>query len=232
MIKIDSISKKYQDKTVLNRITFEFKPGNIYGLIGRNGAGKTTLLKILMRIISEHEGDVVFGGNNINQVDTLDLPFVFVGDTPVLYQDLTVNEQMLWICKLSDVSKKKAIEKIEQVAQQLKLEEYMNHYPRSVSRGTLQRINIALGMLRDSNVYFFDEPFITLDPVQVDIVEKMFLKNKSKSNIQVISSHDLDSLDTICDKYLILKNGTLLEFEPENLDRKKITTLIGDSYND
>ncbi|PEB54323.1 hypothetical protein CON65_03725 [Bacillus pseudomycoides] len=231
MIQLDSISKSYGDKKVLNGITFEFRPGNIYGLIGRNGAGKTTLLKILMRIIRNHEGNVLFHGDNINIVDTLDLPFVFIGDTPVLYQDLTAREQMLFICKLNKLSKEDAIEKIQYLAKQLKLEEYMDYYPRSVSRGTLQRINIAIGMLRESNVFFFDEPFITLDPVQVDTVEQMFLNHKSTTRIQIISSHDLDSLETICDKYLILKDGQLLEFEPVTLDRKQITKLIGDSYD-
>lgn len=231
MIQLDSISKSYGDKKVLKGITFEFRAGNIYGLIGRNGAGKTTLLKILMRIIRDHEGNVIFNGDKINTVDTLNLPFVFIGDTPVLYQDLTAREQMLFICKLNKLSKKEAIKKIQHLAKQLKLEEYMDYYPRSVSRGTLQRINIAIGMLRESNVYFFDEPFITLDPVQVDTVEQMLLNHKSTTRIKIISSHDLDSLETICDKYLILKDGQLLEFEPGTLDRKQITKLIGDSYD-
>ena len=121
--------------------------------------------------------------------------------------------------------------KIKYLAKQLKLEEYMDYYPRSVSRGTLQRINIAIGMLRKSDVYFFDEPFITLDPVQVNIVEQMFLSYKSTTRIQIISSHDLASLETICDRYLILKDGQLLEFESGTLDRKQITKLIGDSYD-
>ena len=231
MIQLDSISKSYGDKKVLNGITFEFKAGNIYGLIGRNGAGKTTLLKILMRIIRNHEGNILFNGNNINTMDTLDIPFVFIGDTPVLYQDLTAREQMLFICKLNKLSKKDAIKKIKYLAKQLKLAEYMDYYPRSVSRGTLQRINIAIGMLRKSDVYFFDEPFITLDPVQVNIVEQMFLSYKSTTRIQIISSHDLASLETICDRYLILKDGQLLEFESGTLDRKQITKLIGDSYD-
>ena len=231
MIQLDSISKSYGDKKVLNGITFEFKAGNIYRLIGRNGAGKTTLLKILMRIIRNHEGNILFNGNNINTMDTLDTPFVFIGDTPVLYQDLTAREQMLFICKLNKLSKKDAIKKIKYLAKQLKLEEYMDYYPRSVSRGTLQRINIAIGMLRKSDVYFFDEPFITLDPVQVNIVEQMFLSYKSTTRIQIISSHDLASLETICDRYLILKDGQLLEFESGTLDRKQITKLIGDSYD-
>lgn len=231
MIQLDSISKSYGDKKVLNGITFEFKAGNIYGLIGRNGAGKTTLLKILMRIIRNHEGNILFNGNNINTMDTLDIPFVFIGDTPVLYQDLTAREQMLFICKLNKLSKKDAIKKIKYLAKQLKLEEYMDYYPRSVSRGTLQRINIAIGMLRKSDVYFFDEPFITLAPVQVNIVEQMFLSYKSTTRIQIISSHDLASLETICDRYLILKDGQLLEFESGTLDRKQITKLIGDSYD-
>ena len=231
MIQLDSISKSYGDKKVLNGITFEFKAGNIYGLIGRNGAGKTTLLKILMRIIRNHEGNILFNGNNINTMDTLDIPFVFIGGTPVLYQDLTAREQMLFICKLNKLSKKDAIKKIKYLAKQLKLEEYMDYYPRSVSRGTLQRINIAIGMLRKSDVYFFDEPFITLDPVQVNIVEQMFLSYKSTTRIQIISSHDLASLETICDRYLILKDGQLLEFESGTLDRKQITKLIGDSYD-
>lgn len=232
MITLHSISKSYAGKKILDNINFDFKQGCIYGLIGRNGAGKTTLLKILMRILKDHEGDVVFNSNNINEADPLNLPFVFLSDTPVLYQDLTAREQMLLVCKVGKLSKSDAVNRINYLSKELKLDEYLDYYPRSLSRGTLQRINIGIGMLRESCVYLFDEPFITLDPVQVDTVEKMFLNNRSKNSIHIISSHDIDSLENICDKYLILKDRKLIEFTRGSIDKEEITKIIGDSYED
>lgn len=85
----------------------------------------------------------------------------------------------------------------------LKLDRYSSSFPNSLSRGTLQRMNIALGIIRDEDLILMDEPFITLDPVQVSIVED-----------------------------LILKDGKLLEYSPNEIDKNNISKLINDSYGD
>ncbi|MGB4915929.1 MAG: ATP-binding cassette domain-containing protein, partial [Leptotrichiaceae bacterium] len=148
------------------------------------------------------------------------------------YSDLTIREHLLLICNIKGFSKNEAIEKIDFLINLLKLEKYENMFPSALSKGTLQRLNIAIGLIRDESIVLMDEPFITLDPVQVESVENLILELKNKNKTFIISSHDIDSLESICDKYLILRNGKLLEYNPNEINRKDISKIIFDSYGD
>ncbi|MDT2750278.1 ABC transporter ATP-binding protein [Streptococcus parauberis] len=232
MIEINNIDMSYGQEKVLDGISYKFYPDNIYGLIGKNGAGKTTLLKIMSRLIRKNKGNIIINEDCVNKKDYLKLPMTYISDSPIFYSDLTIREHLLLICNIKGFSKNEAIEKIDFLINLLKLEKYENMFPSALSKGTLQRLNIAIGLIRDESIVLMDEPFITLDPVQVESVENLILELKNKNKTFIISSHDIDSLESICDKYLILRNGKLLEYNPNEINRKDISKIIFDSYGD
>ena len=232
MIEINNINMSYGSDVVLKNLNYKFETGLVYGLIGKNGAGKTTLLKIIMRLIRENQGSVYVDGKCVDLVDFLDVPAAFVADSPIFYSDLTVREQLLLVCHSQGIGKKEALERIDALLEELKLLKYKNHFPATLSKGTLQRLNIALGMVRNESVILMDEPFNSLDPVQVSVVENLVIKLHEQGKTLLISSHDIDSLKSICDVYLILRNGQLLEFMPNQLTKENIAQIIGDSYGD
>lgn len=211
MLEIKDIEMNYGNDTILDNISYKFNKGTIYGLIGKNGAGKTTLLKIISRLIRSNGGSIILSGTeSIDKVDYLSLPLSFIGDSPIFYPDLTVKEHLFMICKTKGFKNEAAIEKITYLIDLLKLNKYENMFPSSLSKGTLQRLNIAIGLIRDEDIVLMDEPFITLDPVQVSMVENLILNIKEQGKLFLISSHDIDSLEEICDIYLILKDGSFL----------------------
>lgn len=232
MIEIKNISMSYGTDDILKKLNYKFQTGLVYGLIGKNGAGKTTLLKIIMRLIRENEGSVLIDGKCVDKVDFLEIPAIFIMDSPIFYSDLTVREQLLLVCKSQGIQKKEAFSRINILLDELRLLNYKNNFPNILSKGTLQRLNIALGMVRNESTILMDEPFNALDPVQVSSVENLILKSKKEGKTLLISSHDIDSLSSICDVYLILKNGQLLEYMPDMLTKENIVQIIGNSYGD
>lgn len=232
MIEIKDIKMKYGSEDILKGIDYVFQDGLIYGLIGKNGAGKTTLLKIIIRLINENEGNIFIDGRCIDNVDYLKIPAIFISDAPIFYNDLTVKEQLLLVCSAQNTPRKEALYKIDSLLEELKLTKYKDYFPLKLSKGTLQRFNVALGVLRNESIILMDEPFNALDPVQVSVLEKLIKKLKINGKTLLVSSHDIDSLNSICDIYLILKDGKLLEYRPDQLTKESIAQIIGDSYGD
>ena len=232
MIKIDNLRVKYGLDIILNNISFSFNNQKIYGLIGKNGAGKTTLLKSICRLLDNNTGDIYINDNIINNIDYLQLPITYIGDSPVYFRDMTVIEHMLLICKIKNYDNDKANKIIDNLLLSLKLEKYKNHFPNTLSKGTLQRMSIALSLIRDEKYILMDEPFNGLDPVQVTTVENIIISEKKKGKTIIVSSHDIDSLKNICDIYIILKDGKLIEYLPNEISKENISELISDSYGD
>lgn len=232
MIDLVNVGMEYDGEDILKSISYKFEKGMVYGLIGKNGAGKTTLLKIIMRLITKNTGSVFINKKKVDNEDYLNIESIFIGDSAVFYSDLTIAEQMLLVCKFEGLKKEEALSRINIMLEKLKLIKYKNYYPDTLSKGTLQRVNIALGMLRKYDVLLMDEPFNALDPVQVKAVEELILEYKKLKKTFIVSSHDLDSLNSICDRYLVLKNGVLLDYKPSELNKETISQLIGDSYGE
>ncbi|KFZ43511.1 ABC transporter ATP-binding protein [Anoxybacillus flavithermus] len=230
MLRLEHITIKYNERVIFHDLSYSFQENKIYGLIGRNGAGKTTLLKTIARLKKEEHGDIFWGDVSIKNKDYFDLDATFISDDHSFFQDLTMYEQMLFLCKIKGLQKTKAQKKIEEIVDLFKLGDYIDYFPHALSRGTLQRFGIAFGYLRGSKLLLLDEPFITLDPIQVNTLEKLLISQKSPNRIIVVSSHDLDSLEAICDEYLIIKDKNVIRYLPNEIGRSTITQIIGDSY--
>jgi ABC-2 type transport system ATP-binding protein len=228
MLDLQQVAKSYGDNLIFSDLSIALEESSTYGLIGKNGAGKTTLLKIINRILTQHDGKVFLDNEDITGRDAMNLPFRFVSDTPSFFSDLTVEEHMLFVCKNRGLSKSSALEEIRSYADRLSLTKYADYYPQNLSRGTQQRLNIALSFFGAPRLSMFDEPFITLDPIQVHNLEDIMLERKNSGITQIISSHNLDSLERICDKYLIIHDHDISLFSKESVSRETVLELLDD----
>ncbi|MDO4590633.1 MAG: ABC transporter ATP-binding protein [Slackia sp.] len=229
MFELMGVSKRYGDKLVLRDVDLRLEAGLTYGLIGVNGAGKTTFLKIAKRLIREHGGRVFLRDSDITDKDANDVSVSYVCDTPAFFSDLLMKEQMLLICRTHGLAKNDALARVGYYAEKLGLNPYLDYYPHALSRGTQQRFNVALSFLTDVDLYLYDEPFITLDPVQVGNLEDVFAERRGQGFTQVISSHNLESLERICDAYLVLNQGVVELFLQQDADKDRIMRCLNAS---
>ena len=216
MIEVHNLTKKYGSKSIISDWKYTFR------------IGKTTILKSISGLIQADTISLYTEAGNVSNKDYLSRDIYYVSDEPVYYNDLTLQEHLWLICKVENYSREEATEKIKALVNHFNMSEYMNYYPSAMSKGTLQRMMLIISFLKKTKNLLLDEPFNGLDPVQLSQVLKNCEKEKSDRCI-IISSHDIESLEEICDEFLIFKNGEIMSFT-DGIDRMMVNKMIGDSY--
>ena len=228
MIQIQGMTKKYGNKVIVEEWSYHFEKGKIYGLIGRNGAGKTTVMKCISGLLLSDAGTVCTEQGEVTKKDYLEHSILYVSDEPIYYNDLTVYEHLWMVCRLENMDKASAKREIDALVHKLCMKEYLQYYPAALSKGTLQRMMLIMNFLRKDENILLDEPFNGLDPVQLQQTLGICSEQRKKRSM-LISSHDIESLGTICDEYLLFTPEGIKSYASDT-DRETITKMIGDSY--
>lgn len=211
MIQVVDLYFSYKDKEVLLGIDYIFEDNLIYGLIGRNGAGKTTFLECLNGSLRINKGKIMIDDLDYTRSQYLKNPLKIINNDKIFYKNLTVREHLQFVslcCHHADV---------ENILSTYHLMAYKDCFPNELSLGTSQRFNIALRMINSPENIIADEPFNSLDPVEAKALQDIFKDLKSDAGTMIISSHDILSLTSLCDKLLFLKDGKLLEVDKDDI---------------
>ena len=210
MIKVDRVSKKYDNDFVLNNLSFNIKDNCIYGLVGANGAGKSTLLRIIMGIFDANMGSVTIDGEEVSHNVKLKQKMVFIPDDLFFYPGYTLIDMAKYYQSMYDEFD---MDYLRELAKLLKLKE--NVKISNFSKGMKIQCALICAIATNADYMFFDETFDGLDPVIRNVMKKIIVKqmNKKKTTI-VMTSHNLRELEDICDNLGLLYQGGIL-FESE-----------------
>ena len=230
MLKVEQVSKKYGNKTVLNKISFNLKKGDCFGLLGSNGAGKSTTIRIILGILNKSDGKVTY---NDQEVSRKSVNFGYLPEERGLYPKTKVIDQLLYFAALKNMPKDKALKEINELAKILKIEEYLNMEAEKLSKGNQQKVQILIAFQNDPELIILDEPFSGLDPVNSLLVADL-IKKKKKDKIIVLSSHQMSIVEEFCTDILILDRGitklkgNLINIKNEYSDSKLEVVTIKD----
>lgn len=210
MIKVDRVSKKYDNDFVLNNLSFNIKDNCIYGLVGANGAGKSTLLRIIMGIFDANMGSVTIDGEEVSHNVKLKQKMVFIPDDLFFYPGYTLIDMAKYYQSMYDEFD---MDYLRELAKLLKIKE--NVKISNFSKGMKRQCALICAIATNADYMFFDETFDGLDPVIRNVMKKIIVKqmNKKKTTI-VMTSHNLRELEDICDNLGLLYQGGIL-FESE-----------------
>ena len=222
---VKNLVKIYSEKKVVNNVSFEVKPGKVYGILGRNGAGKTTIIRMILTIINKDGGEILFNGNKI---DVLKSKIGYLPEEKILYNKSTVKEYLTYFAMLSGLKYKNAKESINYWIDRFNLQEKYNNVLDTLSKGNQQKVQIISTIINDPNIIIFDEPFSGLDPVNSEIFRNIVIELISKGKYILFSTHQMNYVEEFCDSISILKNGNqIVEGNILNIKkkygRKKIT---------
>jgi ABC-2 type transport system ATP-binding protein len=220
-IEVINLSKTYQSKQAVNNINFKINENEIVGLLGPNGCGKTTTIGMILGLLKPTSGKVLINGMNIekNKI-TLLHKMNFISPYIDLPKKLKVKQNLIVYGKLYNI--KNLNERIKYLSNKLRLNELLDKVTGELSSGQKNRISLAKALINDPTVLLLDEPTASLDPETGDFV-RTFLENYKKENkISVLlASHNMDEVKRLCDKIMMMKNGSIVDSgTPDNLVKK------------
>ena len=210
MINVKNLSRKFDQLTAVNSISFNIKKGEVVGFLGPNGAGKTTTMKILCCFLPPTSGDVKIAGINI-----LDDPLSVrkkIGYLPEnfpLYEDMVVWEYLSYIAEIRQISSKDRRAKILDIANRCGLKKVVGRYIEELSKGYRQRVGLAQAMIHNPDILILDEPTTGLDPNQIVDIRKL-IRDIGKEKTVLLSTHILPEVAATSDRVLIINDGAIV----------------------
>jgi ABC-2 type transport system ATP-binding protein len=207
VIELRGLSKVYDGVQAVERLDLDIPAGRILGLVGPNGAGKTTTMRCMAGIIPPTAGSVRIAGFDL-ATDALRAKarLAFVPDTPHLFDYLSVEEHLRFAARLyqvPDVERRSA-----ELLEEFELADKRRNLPPSLSRGMKQKVAICLGFLHSPRAIILDEPLTGLDPLGIRRMKNSILRRAREDQAAVIiSSHQLELVEEICDEVLIINKG-------------------------
>lgn len=207
MLVVNNLVKRYGKQNAVDDISFELQGGEVVGLLGPNGAGKSTTIKCIVGLLRKTSGEITIGGFDHLSVEAKRL-FSYIPETPYVYDLLTVQEHLQFIAQAYGVKEWKI--KANELLEMFELDDKRDKLGRDLSKGMRQKVSICCALLPDPQLLFFDEPMIGLDPKAIKNTKKIFKELKEAGKTILVSTHMIDSVESIADRIMILKDGRIL----------------------
>ncbi len=215
-LEVKNLSKKYGEKTVVDSLSFTLEKPGVYALLGTNGAGKTTSIRMILGMLANDGGQVLWQGRPI---DPMNMNVGYLAEERGLYPKYALMDQLLYFAKLKGVPKETAKERIAYWAGRLEVEEYL--YPKKtkgkkkekpklaeqLSKGNQQKIQLMAALLSEPELLILDEPLSGLDPVNTDIFKGIIREEMEKGKYLIMSSHQMATIEEFCEDITILNRG-------------------------
>jgi len=212
IFQAENIVKQFNNHLALDKVSVEVPEGSIYGLLGPNGAGKTTLIRIINQIMAPDSGNLFFRGRNLASSDIFDIGYL--PEERGLYKKMKVGEQADYLARLKGLPKKEAVKKLTYWFEKLEISGWWNKKIEELSKGMQQKIQFIVTILHEPKLMIFDEPFSGFDPINTALLKKEVLQLRDQGASIIFSTHDMGSVEELCDHITLIDKGrTILQGE-------------------
>jgi ABC-2 type transport system ATP-binding protein len=219
-IAASGLAKRFGARTAVEGLSFEVRPGEVFGLLGPNGAGKTTTVRMLTGLLAPSEGEAVVCGLPVRTGgEALRRAVGLLTEQPGLYDRLTARENLLFFIKLNELPATEAWARAARYLQRFGLAGREDEPCGTYSKGMRQKLAIVRAIVHDPQVIFLDEPTSGLDPEAARTVRDAVAELASEGRTIVLCSHNLPEVERLCSRVAIIKGRLLAQSAVSELRR-------------
>ncbi|MDK2978265.1 MAG: type transport system ATP-binding protein, partial [Bacteroidales bacterium] len=205
LLKIENIEKRFINHLALDDVNMAVPENSIYGLLGPNGAGKTTLIRIINRITAPDKGRIFLNGREMKPEDIHDIGYL--PEERGLYKKMKVGEQALYLARLKGLSKRDALKKLKYWFDKFEIQAWWDKKVEELSKGMQQKVQFIITILHEPKLLIFDEPFSGFDPINTNLLKQEILKLRKKGSTIIFSTHNMGSVEELCDHITLINNA-------------------------
>ncbi len=233
---VNSISKTYDNRKVVNKVSLELKKGEAIGLLGPNGAGKTTCFYMIAGLINTDEGEIVLDRSRINHLPMHIRSRKGIGYLPQessIFRGLTVEQNILSVLEIQKYSNNQRVQILEELMSEFNIGKIRNSYGATLSGGERRRTEIARALATNPSYILLDEPLAGIDPIAIDDVKNLILKLKSKNIGVLITDHNVRETLGIIDKaYILFEGSVIMSGNPHQIksDKRVRDVYLGNNF--
>ena len=212
VVETKDLTKRYRDKLAVNSLSLDVQEGEIFGFLGPNGAGKTTTILMLLGLTEPTAGRVsVCGFDPTRQPLEIKKRVGYLPEQPGFYEDLSARANLLYMARLNRIDEDEARRRTAEVLDQVELTDDSRRPVREYSRGMKQRLGIAEVLVKNPRAIILDEPTLGIDPDgAIRILELIKGLNRERNLTVLLSSHQLQQVQQICNRIGIIVRGRLV----------------------
>lgn len=205
ILEVEKVGKSFGSHRALDDVSLAVPEGTVYGLLGPNGAGKTTLIRIVNHITAPDTGRVVFDGHQLTQDDVVRIGYL--PEERGLYKKMKVGDQAVFFARLKGLSRAEAVRELKKWFERFEISEWWNRKVEELSKGMAQKVQFIVTVLHRPKLLIFDEPFSGFDPINANLLRDEILRLKSEGATVIFSTHNMASVEEICDNITLINKG-------------------------
>ncbi len=230
-LQLERLGKRYGHIVAVNELTFDVRPGEVFGFVGSNGAGKTTTMRIVLGVLLADSGRVLWDGKPIDFATRRRVGYM--PEERGLYPKMRVGEQLSYLAQLHGSPAAEADKATRRWLNRFGLADRIGDEVQKLSHGNQQRVQLAAALVFEPLMLILDEPFAGLDPEAVDSMSEVLHERAATGTPVLFSSHQLDLVERLCDRVGIIQwTGGLTGVRVVRTDGSRVLLELDPSTDD
>jgi ABC-2 type transport system ATP-binding protein len=211
VLELRRVSKHFSSIPAVDDISFAARPGEVTGYLGPNGSGKSTTMKMITGLIEMTDGQILFEGKPIQEdLIAFKRRMGYVPEEPYLYNHLSGAEYLTMVSQLRNLPQRESSERIDGLLRLLSLYDDRHASISGYSKGMRQKVLIAAALMHNPQLVLLDEPFSGLDVASSLVLRSLIQELAARGKVVLFSSHELDTVERVCSRVVILHRGKLV----------------------